>query len=56
MLQTLVLPGGAQEAFREFSEGEKNLRSELEMGNSQCSKILEYLLRKQVKVFTVFTR
>lgn len=32
VLQTPVLPSGAQEAFREFSEGEKNLRSELEMG------------------------
>lgn len=27
-----ALPSGAREAFREFSKGEKNLRSELEIG------------------------
>lgn len=32
VLQIPVLPSGAQEASREFSEGEKNLKSEFEMG------------------------
>lgn len=32
VLQTPLLPSGAQEDFREFSKGEKNLRSELEIG------------------------
>lgn len=32
VLQILGSPRVTQEAFREFSEGEKNLRSELKMG------------------------